>query len=112
MLLLTKVRHPELVEQGISLVLIRCKNVFNSQLELPGNFEGQRQAGVIAACLNGIDGLTGNFKPVGKVGLAPAPLRAKIPENVFHRPTMLRTLAITAQADIIPRQIENMLSRG
>ena len=98
--------------KNMKLILIRGKDIFDLEFKLPGDFEGERQAGIVAAGLDGVDGLAGNLEPVGQVGLTPAPLRAKFPEDVFHRPTMPRTMVMTAQADIMTIQTENILSRG
>jgi|ERR1700683_1653466 len=98
--------------KDLNLISIRGEDVFDFELKLPGDFEGERQTGIVAAGLDGIDGLAGNFEPSGQIGLAPTPLRTKFPEDVLHRPTMPRTIVMTAQADIITIQTENILSRG
>ena len=43
----------------------------------PGDLEGQRQAEVVLARFQGVDGLSGNPEPLGEIGLAPVTLGAR-----------------------------------
>jgi signal transduction histidine kinase len=55
------------------LPLLRDEDRFDGFAEHGGEAEGQRQAGVVAAGLDGVDRLAGHPAPVGQVGLAPPP---------------------------------------
>ena len=52
--------------------------------EEAGEFEGQRQAGIETAGLNGVDGLAGDVEAVGEIGLAPATLSAEDAKAILH----------------------------
>ena len=47
-------------------------------------FEGEGEAGVEAAGLDGVHGLTRDFEAVGEIGLAPATLGAEDAKAVLH----------------------------
>lgn len=61
------------------------KDRFDGSSEQPGDPEGQRQAGVIAACLEGVDGLAGHLELVGQGALAPTVVLAQRLEVVPQR---------------------------
>ena len=57
----------------------------DAQSEEPGGPEGERQAWVELACLDGVDGLPGHIEGVGQLGLRPVALCAQHLEPIFHR---------------------------
>src|ERR1700761_2996160 len=60
------------------------EDVFDPATEQFGQRKGQRQAGIVAPGLDGVDGLTRHGELVGQVGLAPALLGAQFAAGVFH----------------------------
>ena len=57
-------------------LVLRLKDVLDGQLKDRCDFEGQRQAGIVPACLDGADRLTGDLKLLGQLLLRPTVGRA------------------------------------
>src|SRR5258708_35083943 len=53
------------------------KNLFDAQSEEPSGPEGERQARIELARLDGVDGVPGHIKGVGQLGLRPVTLGAQ-----------------------------------
>ena len=64
-----------------SLVLKDC---FDRQAEEASELEGERQAGIILAGLDGVDALAGDVEEVGELRLAPAAFGAQRLESVLQ----------------------------
>src|ERR1044072_8931625 len=57
---------------------------FDRKLEERGDAEGERQARIIFAGLDGVDALPGDLQPLGEIALAPVALGAQHLESVLH----------------------------
>src|SRR4051794_23458790 len=68
-----------LVQRGV------IENLFNAHSEEPGGPEGEWQAGIELARLDGVDGLPGHIERVRQLGLRPIALGAQHLESVLHR---------------------------
>src|SRR5665811_104099 len=64
---------------------LRREDRLDGELEHCCQLEGERQAQVVAARLDGVDGLAGYIEAVGEVGLPPAPDSAQFPKPIVHR---------------------------
>src|SRR6478735_4959501 len=60
------------------------ENVFDAQLEQRGDGEGERQAGVVAAILDGIDRLARDIERLGQLSLRHAARFAQLFDLVLH----------------------------
>ena len=60
------------------------KDGFNGAVEEACEFEGEWEAGVELAGLDGVDGLTGDFETLGEVCLRPVAFGAEDAEAVLH----------------------------
>lgn len=61
------------------------KNLFDAETEEPGSPEGERQARIELACLDGVDGLPGHIEGVGQLRLRPVALGAQHLKPILHR---------------------------
>src|SRR5580698_10303580 len=59
--------------------------------EQAGDLEGERQAGVVFAGLDGVDALARDVEPPGEFGLTPVALGAQHFQAVFHRLAIRQT---------------------
>ena len=51
-----------------------------------GDPEGERQRGIVAAGLDGVDALARDFEPIGEIALAPVAFGAQHLEAIVHSP--------------------------
>jgi hypothetical protein len=68
---------------GLGLDLVD-EDGFDGGFEETGEFEGQGEAGIVLAGLNGVDGLAGDLEAFGEVGLGPVAFGAEDAESVVH----------------------------
>lgn len=66
-------------------MILVMKNLFDAHTEEPGGPEGEREAGIELACLDGVDGLPGYIEGVGQLGLSPVALGAQHLKPILHR---------------------------
>src|SRR2546427_11371582 len=59
---------------------------FDGGVEKAGEFEGQRETGVVLAGLDCVDGLAGDLEFLGEVGLGPVAFSAEDAEAIVHLP--------------------------
>src|SRR5690554_5286776 len=64
--------------------LVDMENLLNGGLEVSGDGECERQARVVAALLNGIDGLPGDLEGLGQSGLRQSRRLSQFFEFVAH----------------------------
>jgi hypothetical protein len=65
------------------LVLVN-EDGLDGGFEETGEFEGQWEAGVVLAGLDGVDGLAGDLEAFGEVGLGPVAFGAEDAKAVVH----------------------------
>lgn len=66
------------------LGLVRNKNVLDFQLKLPGDLEGEGQAGIVALIFNRVDGLAADVEQVAELFLRKSLLFAQQLQLVFQ----------------------------
>ena len=71
----------EKVRRGLLFV---SEDGFDGAVEEASEFEGQWEAGVEFAGLDGVDGLAGDLETLGEVGLGPVVFGTEDTESVLH----------------------------
>jgi hypothetical protein len=61
------------------------------------DLEREGQAWIVLACLDRIDRLPGNVRPIGKLGLGSSPLGPQDPQHVLHRYRAVTSRELIAQ---------------
>src|ERR1700679_1202486 len=64
--------------------ILVMKNLFDAQSEEPSGPEGERQARIELARLDGVNGLPGHIQGVGQLGLRPVALGAQHLEPILY----------------------------
>lgn len=71
--------------RGDARLVVELEDRFDGLCEQTGDAEGERQAGVVATGLQGVDRLPGDLQPVGERALAPAVSLTQHLQLVLHR---------------------------
>ena len=67
----TDVRRGRVIELGARALLLVGEDGLDGAVKEAGEFEGEREAGIVFAGLDGVDGLAGDLEFLGEVGLRP-----------------------------------------